>query len=229
MKIPILFEDNHLLIVEKPVNMPVQEDRTKDLDLLSLLKEDLKKRYQKPGNVYLSLVHRLDRPVGGAIIFAKTSKAASRMANMLRKRELERIYLAVVRGNVVNKTDTLVHYLEKDRRKNKVSVVNRNNPSAKKAILHYHVLEQKENLTLMQIMLETGRSHQIRVQMKELGHPLYGDQLYGSNVNKAGQQIALWAYKLVFTHPVKKEEITIISNPPIIHPWINWRKVSLVS
>ncbi|MEI3606756.1 RluA family pseudouridine synthase [Pseudogracilibacillus sp. SE30717A] len=224
MEIPILYEDNHLLIVEKPVNVPVQEDRSKDPDLLSILKKDIKKRYQKPGNVYLSLVHRLDRPVGGAIIFAKTSKAASRMANMLRKRELARTYLAVVRGKVTNEKDTLIHYLKKDRRKNEVAVVNSSSPDAKKAILHYKTLERKNKYTLMQIMLETGRSHQIRVQLKELGHPLYGDQLYGSHVNKTGQQIALWAHQLSFVHPVKKEKIIVTSNPPQLNPWTNWEK-----
>src|SRR5690625_5239447 len=182
MEIPILYEDNHLLIVEKPINVPVQEDRSKDPDLLSILKKDIKIRYNKPGNVYLSLVHRLDRPVGGAIILAKTSKAASRMANILRKRELERKYLAIVHGKVVKNRGTLEHYLRKDRRKNEVSVVRSNVKNAKKAILQYRVLGQKNKLSLIEVELVTGRSHQIRVQLNALGNPLYGDQLYGKRI-----------------------------------------------
>jgi 23S rRNA pseudouridine1911/1915/1917 synthase len=223
MEIPILYEDNHLLIVEKPINVPVQEDRSKDPDLLSILKKDIKIRYNKPGNVYLSLVHRLDRPVGGAIILAKTSKAASRMANILRKRELERKYLAIVHGKVVKNRGTLEHYLRKDRRKNEVSVVRSNVKNAKKAILHYRVLGQKNKLSLIEVELVTGRSHQIRVQLNALGNPLYGDQLYGKRINKVGQQIALWAYELSFTHPVKKERITVQSNPPEKFPWDIWK------
>src|SRR5690625_2570046 len=153
MTIPILHEDNHLLIVEKPVNMPVQEDRSKDPDLLTLLKKDLKVRYNKPGNVYLSLVHRLDRPVGGAIVLAKTSKAASRMANLLRKRELKRKYIAVVRGTIEKNEDKLVHYLQKDRKKNEVSVVSAKTKNARKAILYFYALEYKGNFTLVEIEL----------------------------------------------------------------------------
>jgi len=223
VNIPILYEDNHLLIVEKPINVPVQEDRSKDPDLLSILKQDIKIRYNKPGNVYLSLVHRLDRPVGGAIVFAKTSKAASRMANLLRKREIERKYRAVVRGTVRSKKGTLVHYLHKDRRKNEVSVVDKHKNNAKKAILHYRTMEHRNDLTLVEVTLETGRSHQIRVQMKAMGHPLFGDQKYGQHVNEAHQQIALWAYELSFIHPVKKEKITIHSRPPKITPWDRWK------
>src|SRR5699024_87742 len=137
MDIHILYEDNHLLIVEKPNNIPVQQDRTKDRDLLTIIKEDIKVRYDKPGNVYLALIHRLDRPVGGAMVFAKTSKAASRMADLLRKRELKRSYLAVVRGTVQQNKGTLTHYLRKDNRRNFVHVVQKETKGAKKAVLHY--------------------------------------------------------------------------------------------
>ncbi|HZW68824.1 MAG TPA: RluA family pseudouridine synthase [Pseudogracilibacillus sp.] len=220
--IHILYEDNHLLIVEKPNNIPVQEDRTKDPDLLTILKEDIKIRYEKPGNVYLGLVHRLDRPVGGAIVFAKTSKAASRMANILRKRELERTYLAVVRGRVKEKSGRLVNYLRKDNRKNIVHVVNKDAKAAKKAILNYEVIGVKDNLSYLHVRLETGRSHQIRVQLSEIGHPLYGDQKYGQDLNKVGEQIALWSHTLSFIHPVRKTKITIESLPPAIYPWSEW-------
>src|SRR5699024_10791545 len=146
--IPILFEDNHLLLVEKPVNVPVQEDSSGDPDLLNILKEDIKVRYQKPGQVYLGLVHRLDRPVGGTMVFSKTSKAASRLSDMIRRNTIERSYLAVVHGTVKQKKGQLVHYLYKDRKKNKVSVESANHPQAKKAILDYEVLESKNGFSL---------------------------------------------------------------------------------
>lgn len=223
MDIHILYEDNHLLIVEKPNNIPVQQDRTNDADLLTILKEDIKVRYDKPGNVYLALIHRLDRPVGGAIVFAKTSKAASRMANLLRKRELDRSYLAVVRGRVKKNSDTLTHYLWKDRRKNIVHAVQKGTPGSKQAILHYDVIARKHNLSLLHVRLETGRSHQIRVQLSEIGHPLFGDQKYGQNVNKVGEQIALWSHSLSFIHPVRKTEITVKSYPNDHNvPWNSW-------
>lgn len=223
MDIHILYEDNHLLIVEKPNNIPVQQDRSNDPDLLTVLKEDIKVRYDKPGNVYLALVHRLDRPVGGAIVFAKTSKAASRMANLLRKRELKRSYLAVVRGQVKQNSDTLTHYLWKDRRKNIVHAVQKGTRGAKQAVLHYDVIERKRNLSLLHVTLETGRSHQIRVQLSEIGHPLFGDQKYGQDVNKVGEQIALWSHSLSFIHPVRDTEVTVKSYPNREHaPWNKW-------
>lgn len=224
MNIPILYEDNHLIIVEKPVNVPVQEDISKDKDLLTIIKENIKIRYNKPGNVYLGLVHRLDRPVGGAIVFAKTSKAASRMANLLRKRDIKRTYLAVVRGYVVEDQGTLRHYLEKDRKKNIVYATSANRSGAKEAILHYQVLNRKDDLTLLKVQLDTGRSHQIRVQLSEIGHPLYGDQKYGKGLNKPGQQIALWSHMLSFIHPVRKTELTVTSLPGESYPWDLWIK-----
>ena len=141
MKTPVLYEDNHLLFVEKPVNVLVQEDRSKDEDLLTRLKKEIKKRDQKPGNVYLGLVHRLDRPVGGVMVFAKTSKAASRLSNQLRQQTMQRKYLAVVHGTIKQRQGTWTHYLVKDRRKNQVSVVLATHPEAKKAVLSYEVLK----------------------------------------------------------------------------------------
>lgn len=219
MKINILHEDNHLLIVEKPVNMLVQGDKTKDEDLLTLLKEYIKIEYNKPGAVFLSLVHRLDRPVGGAIIFAKTSKAASRLSDQLRRRVIEREYLGVVRGIVKNEQAKLENYLLKDNQKNEVSIVSNNNKNSKKAILHYRKIKTEKDLSLLNIKLETGRSHQIRVQLSGIGHPLFGDQKYGARVNKVGQQIALWSHKLKFKHPTKDEMIEIVSYPPETEPW----------
>lgn len=219
MKIPILYEDNHLLIVEKPVNIPVQEDQSGDDDLLSMLKADLKERYNKPGNVYLGLVHRLDRPVGGAIVFAKTSKAASRLSNELRKQALERRYLAVVRGKPTKKQGRLEHYLLKDQRKNQVRVVDKQVQGAKKAVLDYEVIASKEGLSLVRVQLHTGRPHQIRVQLAETGTPIYGDQKYGQHVNKPGQQIALWANELRVKHPTRDEYVKVRCAPPEIAPW----------
>ena len=215
----ILYEDNHLIVVEKPVNVPVQLDDSRDDDLLSLTKAYIKEKYDKPGNVYLALIHRLDRPVGGAIVFAKTSKAASRMANLLRKRELERTYYAIVHGRPEEAFGKLTHYLWKDRQKNEVYAVGKNHQDAKKAVLNYEVLASKQGFSLLEVELETGRSHQIRVQLQTIGHPLYGDQKYGSQVNKVGQQIALWSRELRFIHPVKKEEVTVQSQPPHEYPW----------
>lgn len=224
MNIPILYEDNHLIVVEKPVNMPVQADDSRDLDLLSYVKQDIKERYDKPGNVYLALIHRLDRPVGGAIVFAKTSKAASRMADLLRKHEIKRTYLAITRGEVRQKEGRLIDYLWKDRQKNEVFVVNKNKNGAKKAILDYKVSQTAANLSLLKVQLQTGRSHQIRVQLQHLGYPLFGDQKYGVKVNKPGEQIALCSHTLSFVHPVRKDLINITSKPPKEHPWNLWQK-----
>ncbi|MDN4608358.1 RluA family pseudouridine synthase [Sporosarcina highlanderae] len=225
MIIRILYEDNHLLVVEKPVNLPVQADESGDDDLLTILKQDLKERYQKPGNVYLGLVHRLDRPVGGVMVFAKTSKAASRLSDILRKREIERTYLAVVRGNL-KRYGVLEHHLWKDAKKNKVHTVKAGHPDGKKAILQYETIEQKDNMSLLQVRLHTGRSHQIRVQLSASGSPLYGDQKYGQHVNKPGQQIALWAHTLEFPHPTTKELMKFESVPPSDHPWVIWERIS---
>ncbi|MFS0690325.1 RluA family pseudouridine synthase [Sporosarcina sp. 179-K 8C2 HS] len=224
MTIRILYEDNHLLVVEKPVNMPVQADDSGDNDLLTLLKADLKERHQKPGNVYLGLVHRLDRPVGGVLVFAKTSKAASRLSDVLRKREMERTYLAVVRGDLGH-GGLLEHHLWKDAKKNKVHTVKASHPGGKKAVLHYETIERKDGMSLLAIQLHTGRSHQIRVQMAASGAPLYGDQKYGQHVNKPGQQIALWAHTLAFPHPTTKEVLKFESTPPSDHPWNIWKPV----
>ena len=221
LDIPILYEDNHLLIVEKPVNVPVQGDRSGDPDLLSLLKQDLKIRYNKPGNVYLGLVHRLDRPVGGVIVFAKTSKAASRLARTLQKRQFERKYVTVVRGVPEQKKARLENYLLKDRRKNIVTCVPAGTKHAKQAILEYKVLNHNDKLSLLLVKLHTGRSHQIRVQLATAGYPIYGDQKYGQAVNKPGQQIALWSYSLQFPHPVREEVVFIQHTPPNEYPWIS--------
>ncbi|MFD1363575.1 RluA family pseudouridine synthase [Lentibacillus salinarum] len=222
MEIPILYEDNHLLMVEKPVNIPVQEDSTRDNDLLTIMKDDIKVRYQKPGNVYLALVHRLDRPVGGVMVFARTSKAASRLSDAIRRGAFEKHYLAVVRGKPSQNHGTLEDYLLKDHRENKVHVVSPQTKQAKKAVLDYEVLGEANGLSLLSINLHTGRPHQIRVQLASIGCPIYGDQKYGQKVNKPGQQIALWSHTLAFEHPTKKDMTESESLPPDVYPWRLW-------
>ncbi|RKQ33987.1 RluA family pseudouridine synthase [Oceanobacillus halophilus] len=222
MQVPILYEDNHLLFVEKPVNIPVQEDRSKSQDLLSFLKEDIKYRYQKPGNVYLALIHRLDRPVGGVMVFSKTSKAASRLSDAFRRQDVDKKYLAIVRGKPSKNQAVLEDYLVKDRRNNKVYTAQPNQKNAKKAILEYNVIGTKKGLSLLSITLHTGRPHQIRVQLASRNCPLYGDQKYGQDVNQPGQQIALWSHSLTLEHPTKKEELEVTSQPPDEYPWNLW-------
>ena len=156
--IPVLYEDNHLLVVEKPVNIPSQEDASGDPDLLSLLREDIRIRYQKPGNVYLGLVHRLDRPVGGAMVFAKTSKAASRLSEQIRTHAFGKIYLAVVHGMPRDKKGRLEHYLVKDKTTNTVRAVSPSTAESRQAILEYQVQSSKDSLTLVRVNLLTGRA-----------------------------------------------------------------------
>lgn len=211
--IKVIYEDNHLLVVEKPINIPVQADVSGDKNLLDMLKLYLKEKYNKPGNVYLGLVHRLDRPVGGVMVFAKTSKAASRLSNQVRNHTLKKEYHAVVNGNI-NKKGNFIDKLLKNEKENKVSV----NPNGKEASLSYEKVLYKDNLSLVKIILETGRSHQIRVQFSYHGYPLYGDQKYNHN-SKVGQQISLWATKLEFVHPVTKQILTFKSNYPNKYPW----------
>ena len=213
--INILYEDNHVLCVVKPANLPVQADNTKDEDLLTLVKQYLKEKYNKPGNVYLGLVHRLDRPVGGDMILAKTSKAANRLSESIRVRAIDKVYYAILDGVPKKQSDTLVDYLTKDTKTNMVSVTNAK--VGKKSILHYQVLATKNGHTLVEIHLETGRPHQIRVQFASRNLPLVGDQRYNKNAKKV--QIALWAVSLTFPHPTTKDKITIHSDPPEIWPW----------
>lgn len=222
MNVPILYEDNHLLLVEKPVNIPVQSDRSQDKDLLSILKEDIKSRFNKPGNVYLGLVHRLDRPVGGAMVFAKTSKAASRLSDQVRRNAMVRKYYAIVHGRPSKEQGQLTDYLLKDQRTNIVSIVPSSRKEGKKAILNYKVIESNDKLSLLEVQLHTGRPHQIRVQLAGMGTPIWGDQKYGQDLNKVGQQIALWARELTLEHPTLNTEVTVQSLPKQLFPWNQW-------
>lgn len=196
--INVLYEDNHIIVVVKECNVPVCEDSSKDKDLLTMIKEYLKEKYNKPGNVYLGLVHRLDRPVGGVMVFAKTSKAASRLSEQIRTSSIEKHYVALTHNKAKN-SDILVDYLEKNCKTN-TSFVSKN---GKKSILEYKLINYKNNMSLVDISLKTGRHHQIRVQLSHAGLPIYGDQRYG--IDKEGIQIHLWCYKLKFKHPTKDD------------------------
>lgn len=211
--INIIYEDNHLIVVEKPINIPTQEDNTKDKDLLTILKEYIKEKYNKPGNVYLGLVHRLDRPVGGIMVFARTSKAASRLSEQVRNKTFKKTYNAVVIGNIEN-TGKLKDYLLKDEKRNIVKV----DGKGKEAILNFKKLNFKDNMSLVEINLETGRSHQIRVQMSHNGYPLFGDQKYNKTA-KVGEQIALFAKKIEFVHPTTNELLTFELDLPNRYPF----------
>ena len=211
--INVIYEDNHLLVVEKKPNIPVQADDSKDEDLLTILKKYIKEKYNKPGNVYLGLVHRLDRPVGGVMVFAKTSKAASRLSEQVRTHKFEKIYHAVVEGKINKKSDILKDRLLKDSKTN----ITRVDKNGKEAILEYELVDFKNNLSLVRIDLKTGRSHQIRVQFSSRGYPLYGDQKYNKTAKKA--QIALYATTLSFYHPISGEKLTFNCDLPNIYPF----------
>ena len=215
----VLFEDNHIIVVEKKPNIPSQADKTGDEDMLTMAKQYIKETYDKPGNVYLGLVHRLDRPVGGIMIFAKTSKAASRLSNQVREKVFKKKYLAVVDGKISQKQGTLEDYLYKDERNNTSKVVDKDKKNAKLAKLDYQVLKYNEvkDLSLLEINLHTGRHHQIRVQLANFGHSIFGDQKYGTRGK--GKQIALWAYQLTIVHPITKEEMVFEDLPEPVGTW----------
>ena len=207
----VLYEDNHVLVVEKPANLPVQADRSGDDDLLSILKRYIGNKYHKPGNVYLGLVHRLDRPVGGAMVFARTSKAAARLSAGFAAHEQDKVYLAVAQGRISGEM-TLEEALVKDGRTGMVRVTAPDAPGAKPAKLITRPVACREGLTLTEVRLFTGRAHQIRVQHAHAGFPLWGDARYGGG--KPGQQIALWAARLSFDHPTRRERLSFASRPP---------------
>ncbi len=218
-KLKILEEDNHIIVVEKPVNVPSQQDKTGDMDMLEIIKKYLKSTYNKPGNVYLGLVHRLDRPVGGVMVFAKTSKAASRLSEEIRNKKFEKVYLAIIDGKLKKKQGVLEDYLLKNQKTNTSKVVNENVKNSKYAKLEYEVLMYQDeiDLSVVKIKLHTGRHHQIRVQFASRGHSLYGDQKYGTRGR--GKQICLWAYQLSFEHPTKKQWLSYKCLPEKIGSW----------
>ena len=215
----ILYEDNHIIVVVKPAGIPVQADKSGDIDMLTLIKDYIKVKYNKPGNVYLGLVHRLDRMVGGVMVFAKTSKAASRISEYIRQKNVKKRYLAVINGTlpVTDKKVELRNYLVKNERLNMSRVVDSTTKGSKEAILEYKVLKNftfnGKDYSLVDIDLHTGRHHQIRLQFANIGHPLYGDIKYGQKVNKVGQNLALFSYYLSFFHPTKDEYLEFEFKP----------------
>lgn len=215
----ILYEDNHIIVVVKKPGIPTQEDKTGDKDMLTIVKEYIKVKYNKPGNVYLGLVHRLDRMVGGVMVFAKTSKAASRISEYIRQKNVKKRYLAVVNGTlpVSDQKVELRNYLVKNERLNMSRVVDSTTKGSKEAILEYKVLKNftfnGKDYSLVDIDLHTGRHHQIRLQFANIGHPLYGDIKYGQKVNKVGQNLALFSYYLSFFHPTKDEYLEFEFKP----------------
>lgn len=218
-KLNVIYEDNHIIVVEKMVNIPSQGDKTGDVDMLSIIKDYLKEKYQKPGNVYLGLIHRLDRPVGGVMVFAKTSKAAARLSEQVREKAFQKEYLVVVNGKMKSQKGEWKDWLFKNERANMSKVVPEGTKNAKQASLEYEVLKYNEeiNLSVVRVKLHTGRHHQIRVQFSSRGHSIYGDQKYGGRGH--GKQIALWAYRLTIFHPITKEEMTFQVLPEINGTW----------
>ena len=226
--ITVLYEDNHLLVVLKPQNVPTQADSSGDEDLLTRLKDYLVKKYNKPGNVYTGLVHRLDRPTGGVMVFAKTSKAAARLCEQIRSDdgEFEKTYAAVVVGRP-NCTGRVEHYLVKDAQANTVTVAPSSLEGAKKAVSEIEILDERDGLSLVRVKLITGRTHQARVQLKALGCPIVGDGRYGGDKLVKSPHLALWAYKLSFPHPTSGDKMKFLAAPPQEFPWTEFDTESL--
>jgi len=210
----VLFEDNHLLIVNKKSGDIVQGDKTGDKPLSDVVKEYIKEKYNKPGEVFLGVVHRLDRPTSGVIIFARTSKALERLNKMLRERTISKTYWAVVKNTPLKEKDSLIHFLKKNPKNNKSTVFTKETDASKKAILHYSVIKKLDNYSLLEIDLETGRHHQIRAQLAYIGSPIKGDLKYGASRSNKDGSIHLHARKISFTHPVSKEQIYITAPTP---------------
>ena len=215
----ILYEDNHIIVVQKPQMVACCPDESKDDNLLDQIKRYIKAAYNKPGNVYVGLVHRLDRPTGGVMVYAKTSKAAARLTEGLQTGDFEKKYLAVLCGAPDTERGTLCNYLRKNTVNNLVYICTPSEEGAKYAELDYRVVEDKAKYSLVEVRLHTGRTHQIRVQMAGISHPVYGDMRYGGALAKKGK-LALWAYSLSFSHPITKERLKFIVYPPETElPW----------
>lgn len=214
MQSQIIYEDNHLIIINKKVGQLVQGDKTGDESLLELIKNFIKERDAKPGNVFLGLVHRIDRPTSGLVIYAKTSKALSRLTQMVKNREIKKTYWALVPKEMIPQSQRLVHFLQKNEKNNKAIVFPRETPGAKEAILTYQIIKTLDNYMLLEIDLETGRHHQIRAQLSKIGVPIKGDLKYGAPRSNPDGGISLHARKLEFIHPVTKENIEIVAPVP---------------
>jgi 23S rRNA pseudouridine1911/1915/1917 synthase len=218
-KLNVIYEDNHIIVVQKIPNIPSQQDKTGDIDMLTLVKEYIKKKYNKPGEVYLGLVHRLDRPVGGVMVFARTSKAAARLSEEVRNKVFKKSYLTIIDGKFEENTGILEDYIVKNEKTNLSKVTTKDNKNAKLAKLDYETIKYDKdlNLSVLKINLHTGRHHQIRVQLSSRGHSIYADQKYGTRGR--GKQICLWAYSLTIVHPITKGEMTFKCLPKKIGSW----------
>jgi len=210
----VLFEDNHIVIVNKRAGDITQGDKTGDKPLSDVVKEYIKDKYNKPGDVFLGVVHRLDRPTSGIIIFARTSKSLERLNKMLRDKIINKTYWAVVKNHPKKEKDTLINYLRKNPKNNKSTAYTKEIEGSKKAILHYTVIKKLDNYSLIEVDLETGRHHQIRTQLSTIGCPIKGDLKYGFDRSNKDGSIHLHARKIKFTHPVSKEQINITAPTP---------------
>ena len=215
----VLFEDNHLLVINKTSGVLVQGDETGDKPLVEICKDYIKEKYGKPGDVFLGVVHRLDRPVSGVVVFARTSKALERMNALFKNRETKKTYWALVKAKPAKTEDTLVHWLVKDEKKNKTTAYKREHPEGARSELSYRILEQKSGMYLLEVNPITGRPHQIRVQLASIGCPIVGDIKYGFESPNDDASICLHARQLEFIHPVKKEPIAISADLPKNHFW----------
>ena len=217
----IVYEDNHLIIVNKSVGELSQSDQTGDSSLVDKVKNYIKTKYKKPGNVYLGLVNRLDRPTSGLVIFSKTSKSLARMNKFLKERKIKKIYHAVTEKSPNPKEGTLINFLKKNQIKNKSFIVNENELKSKKAILHYTLIKKLKKFFLIEIMLETGRHHQIRSQLANIGCVIKGDVKYGAKRANKDKSICLHAKNIEFIHPITKAKISLDANPPESNIWLN--------
>lgn len=216
----ILYEDNHIIVAVKPQNVPTQADSSGDPDFLGMLKEYVKVKYNKPGNAFIGMVHRLDRPTGGVMVFARNSKSAERLCRQMEAGEFDKRYLAVTVGTPLDRRRKLVNWLVKDEKENIVRVVPAKVEGAKNAELDYRVLECNDQLALLDVNLYTGRSHQIRAQLSNIGNPVFGDAKYGGDTLKKGYNLSLWAYQLSFVHPTTKNTMVFKVFPPLEKtPW----------
>ncbi len=210
----VLFEDNHIIIINKRVGDIVQGDKTGDTPLSEVVKQYIAQKYHKKGNVFLGVVHRLDRPTSGIVIFARTSKALERLNKLLRDKQIQKTYWAIVKNKPAQEKGTLTHYLKKNSKNNKSTVFTRETEGSKKAILHYTIHKELDNYVVLQIDLETGRHHQIRAQLSFIKSPIKGDLKYGAKRSNPDGGICLHAREIEFIHPVNKETIHIIADTP---------------
>jgi 23S rRNA pseudouridine1911/1915/1917 synthase len=224
----VLYEDNHLLIVNKSPGIPSQGDSSGDLSLIELCKNYLKEKYKKPGAVFLGLVHRLDRPVGGVVVLARTSKALTRMTALFRNKETQKIYWAIVKAKPNPPEGTLRHWLLKDEKKNRTTAFKKETPAAQYAELDYRVIASEEGLWLVEVKPLTGRPHQIRVQLASIGCPIKGDIKYGDDEPNEDASICLHARQLSFQHPVQKVPLTVKAPLPRMGLWKYFLKLDLV-